>query len=108
MDILFEVKTPLDAKVRTTKEYWERIINVKHPSVQPFKNEVKKTLLDPDQIRRSTKDSNVNLYYKSVGKLSLCVVVDCTAMQESYIITVYLTDRIKEGDQIYVKRKDLL
>ena len=103
VDVLFEVITPLGIKVRTTKEYWNTIINLKHPSVKPFGKEIEKTLSEPDQIRKSIKDPKVNLYYLSIGKLNLCVVVDCTSTSEGYIITAYLTDRIKEGEQIYVK-----
>lgn len=100
---LFEVKTPQGITVRTTKDYWERIVNIKHPSVKPLREEVKQTLAAPDQIRKSKQDENVHLYYKSIGKLHLCVVVDCTNTDEGYIITAYLTDRIKEGEQTYVK-----
>ena len=30
-DIYFEAETPLKKKIRTTKEYWEFIVKVKHP-----------------------------------------------------------------------------
>lgn len=33
----------------------------------------------------------------------MCIVVDHISYKEGYIITAYLTDRIKEGEQIYVK-----
>lgn len=102
-NVYFIVKTVDGVTVRTTKEYWERIVNLKHPSVKPFEKEIKQTLATPDQIRKSTQDAKVKLYYKSIGKLHLCVVVDCTNTNEGYKITSYLTDRIKEGEQIYVK-----
>jgi len=29
-DILFEIQTPLTVTVRTTKEYWNYLVNIKH------------------------------------------------------------------------------
>jgi len=51
----------------------------------------------------STLDARVHLYYKSIGKISVCVVTDHFDKSNGYVITTYLTDRIKEGEQIYVK-----
>ena len=102
-DIYFQLKTPLGVVVRTTKEYWEIIVSAKHPSVKRFEGEVTKTLENPDQIRRSKQDPRVHLYYKSIGKLFMCIVADHINSEEGYVITAYLTDRIKEGEQIYVK-----
>ncbi len=106
--VYFQVKTPLGVTVRTTKKYWKVILTIKHPSISGFESEVKEALLDPDQIRKSKQDERVHLYYKSIGKLTVCVVADHVSNKEGYIITSYLTDRIKEGEQIYVKTKDIL
>lgn len=102
-DYYFKVKTPLGITVRTTKDYWQRIITTKHPSIAKYGSAVKEALKDPDEIRRSKQDIRVHLYYKSIGKISVCVVADHINKQEGYLITTYLTDRIKEGEQIYVK-----
>ena len=102
-DIHFQIQTPLGVTIRTTKEYWEIIISTKHPSVKQFEDEVTKTLENPDQIRKSKQDPRVHLYYKSVGKLFMCIVADHINSEEGYVITAYLTDRIKEGEKIYVK-----
>ena len=102
-DIYFEQETPFGIVIRTTKEYWERIITIKHPSVAKFTNEVKQALREPDQVRRSKRDQQVHLYYKSLGKLWVCVVTDHLNKKEGYVITAYLTDRIKEGEPVYDK-----
>ena len=102
-DVLFEIQTPLGVSVRTTKTYWETTTTTKHPSISKYKKKVQETLKDPDQIRRSIQDRRVHLYYKNIGKVSVCVVSDHIDSKEGYIITAYLTDRIKEGEQIYVK-----
>lgn len=107
-DVIFEVKTPLDVTVRTTKDYWEIITTIKHPVMIKYKKEVKEALEDPDEVRRSKQDPRVHLYYRSIGKVYVCAVADHLSSEESYIITAYLTDRIKEGERIYVKNKNVL
>ena len=102
-DEYFKVKTPLGVTVRTTKKYWKQITELKHPSISKHEKDVKNALKDPDQIRKSMQDPKVHLYYKNIGNLSICVVADHSEISEGYIITAYLTDRIKEGEQIYVK-----
>ena len=102
-DVIFEVRTPLGVSVRTTSDYWKIITTIKHPVMVKYRKEVKSALSDPDEIRRSKQDPRVHLYYKNIGKVSVCVVSDHIDSKEGYIITAYLTDRIKEGEQIYVK-----
>lgn len=102
-NVLFEIKTPQCVVIRTTKDYWEIITTIKHPSIAKYTKQAKDALKDPDQIRRSRQDKRVHLYYKNLGKLYICVVADNINKEEGYIITAYLTDRIKEGEEIYVK-----
>jgi len=59
MGIHFEAKTPLGVRVRTTKEYWEYIVNVKHRLMKDKEDVVKETLINPDEIYRSQIDQNV-------------------------------------------------
>lgn len=102
-DEYFKVKTPLGVTIRTTKDYWQQIITTKHPGIAKYEEKIKEALRDPDEIRLSTQDTKVHLYYKSMGKISVCVVTDHLDKSNGYVITTYLTDRIKEGEQIYVK-----
>ena len=106
VDILFSVKTPLGINIRTTKEYWKIITTTKHPSVEKYKKQAQEALEDPDEIRKSKQDLRVYLYYKNIGELYVCVVADHVDDSSGYIITAYLTDRLKEGERIYVKNKD--
>lgn len=101
--IHFQVKTPNGVLIRTTKGYWQKIVTTKHPSIAKYEDRVRETLEDPDEIRRSRQDERVHLYYRSIGKLYVCVVADHTSSKKGYIVTAYLTDRIKEGERIYVK-----
>jgi len=49
-EIYFEVITPLNVKVRTTKEYWDYIVTIKHRPMKDKEDIVKETLLKPDEI----------------------------------------------------------
>ena len=102
-DVLFEIETPLGVNIRTTTAYWQTITTTKHPSIAKYTAKVKEALANPDEIRKSKQDSKVHLYYKNIGKLFVCVVADHLDKKEGYIITAYLTDRVKEGERIYVK-----
>ena len=104
----FKVRTPLGVTIRTTKAYWQLIVTIKHPSIAKYESKVKEALKDPDEVRRSKKDLKAHLYYKSIGKVSVCVVTDQIDKKNGYVITAYLTDRIKEGETIYVKNQNVL
>ena len=99
---MFEIITPLNKKIRTTTEYWEFIINQKHPIMKDKKDLVIDTLKNPEFIRISLKDPLIYLYYKKYGKYFICVVVK-HLNGDGFIITTYLTDRIKEGEEIWRK-----
>lgn len=102
-DVYFEVRTPLGVKIRTTKAYWKRIVTLKHPSIAKYETQVKDALKNPVEIRRSKQDPKVHLYYGNIGDLYVCAVADHLNNINGYVITAYLTDRIKEGEKIYVK-----
>ena len=61
-------------------------------------NIVKETLQKPQQIRRSRKDSKVFLYYKKMDGKYSCVVAK-HLNGDGFIITTYITDRIKAGEE---------
>jgi len=64
--------------------------------------EVQDTLKNPDEIRRSKVDQNVYMYYKWMAAHFLCVVVK-HLNGDGYIVTAYLTDKIKEGELVWKK-----
>jgi len=107
-DEYFKIKTPLGIIIRTTKAYWQMIVTIKHPSIAKYEAKVKESLKDPDEVRRSIKDLRVHLYYKKIGKLNVCAVTDHIDKKNGYMITAYLTDRIKEGEVVYVKDQNVL
>lgn len=99
----FEVKTPFGIKIRTTKDYWKKITTIKHPIIAKYENQVKESLKKPTEIRKSKQDSSVYLYYKDIGNIYVCTVCEHIDKQKGYIITAYLTKRIREGEKINVE-----
>ncbi|MDP2754029.1 MAG: DUF4258 domain-containing protein [Nitrospirota bacterium] len=103
-ELLFSETTPLGFKVSVTKTYWEYIKTIKHPHIKGMESEVTITLKNPDFIRQSRVDKNVYLFYREIEynnkNYHMCVV---TNKNKGSIITAYITDRIKEGVQIWKK-----
>lgn len=102
-DILFEVMTPLEFRVRVTRGYWELIIGVKHPVMAGREDDVKNALENPDEIRQSKSDENVYLFYKAEREKRWICAVSRQTGKEGFLITTYPTDAIKEGVQIWHK-----
>jgi hypothetical protein len=96
-NILFEVSTPLDFRVRVTQSYWDLITTTKHPVMAGKEFQVKKTLNSPAQIRISRSDSSVYLFYRQErADRWICAVVK-KINGEGFLITTYPTETIKEG-----------
>lgn len=85
--------------VRTTEDYW-RHIQLKHPEVSGLLSLIKETIKMPDLVRRSTKDQNILLFYRKINSYWLCVLVRCLGL-DGFIVTSYLTDKIKRGEIIW-------
>ena len=102
MDIYFEVKAITGKVIRTTRSHWELIAKLKHPEIDGKENEVKECLSNPSEIRKSSDDSDIYLYYLPYMKYYICVVTR-HLNGEGFIITAYITDKIKEGENIWKK-----
>ena len=63
-NVRFEIQTPLGFIVRTTDEYWERIVSGKHRNMRGHEDDVRATLGDPDLVKQSVTDPNVLLFYR--------------------------------------------
>ncbi|MCS7135166.1 MAG: DUF4258 domain-containing protein [Nitrososphaerota archaeon] len=100
-EFYFKIKTPLKVEITTTYSYWEYLITKKHPIMKDKEDIVKSTLEFPDEIRQIKIDKNVFLYYKKFDRL-YCVVVKHLE-KEGFLITAYPTDKVKEGDLIWLK-----
>ncbi|HEY7791537.1 MAG TPA: hypothetical protein VIC33_13550 [Vicinamibacterales bacterium] len=98
-NILFEVTSSLGKRVRVTEDYWQKIVTTKHPLMAGCEDLVKGILAQPEVVRRSRKDQSVFLYYGRAEKRYCCVVVR-HLNGDGFIVTAYITDRIKIGDAI--------
>jgi hypothetical protein len=99
---LFEVMTPLGFTVRCTESYWLFVSTVKHKAMNGRLDDVKQTLSDPIEIRQSTKDIDLMIFYRSDEKRFVCVVAR-RLNGEGFLITTYPVDKIKRGKQIWSK-----
>lgn len=99
MSVYIEVLSKLEKQIRVTKRHWDYIVG-KHESVTGLEGQVKETLRNPVYIRLSKEDKAVYLYYAPYGGYFLCVV--CRHLNgDGFIITAYLTDKIKKGVTVY-------
>ena len=79
----------------------------KHDALAGLADAVADTLQHPRYIRLSKEDERVFLYYAPRGTCVLCVV--CRHLSgEGFIITAYLSDRIKKGVMVYEADSDHL
>ena len=102
MEVYFEVISCLGKNVRVTSKHWDLIVRRKHLEIEGREREVQVTLQDAQSVRVSQADSSVFLYYKRSGRYYLCVV--CRHLNgDGFIITSYLTDRLKEGHEVWRK-----
>jgi len=98
----FEILTPLNFTVRTSEEYWQKLI-VKHPDIADLEAEVRQALNSPDEIRRSSRDPNLLLFYLVLKEKRWVVAVARKLNGDGFLITAYQTDAIKEGELLWHK-----
>ncbi len=88
-------------KIRVTEERWDYIVTVKHPSMHNKISDILQMISDPIQIRRSKRDPTIYLYY---GKTDLFICAVCKHLDgEGFLITAYMTDKIKTGEVVWKK-----
>lgn len=98
--MFFDVLSKLGKRIRISHDHWKLIIEQKHLELAGKEDEVKATLKNPLEIRRSRKDTAVFLHYRKSGRYYYCVVVK-HLNGDGFIITAYLTKNIKEGARIW-------
>lgn len=75
------------------------------PRWPAWKRRSRKTLLGPERVVQSSSDPGARLYYRwyygtRVGDEFVCVVVKF-GQEEAFLLTSYLTDRIKRGSVLW-------
>ena len=96
----FEILTPLGFTVRTSASYWQRIVT-KHPDIEALEALVWETLAAPDEIRRSSQDEKVFLFYLVRQRKRWVVAVARQLNGDGFLITADQTDAVKEGESIW-------
>lgn len=100
VELAFEALTPLGFQVRCTREWWEYIVSFKHPILRDRLKDVVATLTQPLEIRRSTRDAAVLLFYRTAAPRLLCAVIRRDD-GSGFLITAYPTDALKRGDVVW-------
>lgn len=90
-------------EIRLTDEREQHILE--HPEMHGLESAIGDTLAHPETVIRSLSDSTVWLYYHyyretQVGEKWLCVVVKVDPA-DAFVITAYLTDKVKRGNVIW-------
>jgi len=93
--------------IRLTDERLGHILE--HPEMMSLETAIEETLRDPERVVRSLGDPAVHLYYRFyfrtvVGGKFLCVVVKM-GEADAFVLTAYLTDRVKKGERLWPIRK---
>lgn len=106
-DILFEVSDILGRKIRTTKTYWKKIKEIKHTELKLGVSEVKKTLKNPNEVRKSVTDATILLYAKEVEKYDILIVAVKVLNGDGFLVTAYQTKEYKKkGELVWPKQKE--
>lgn len=100
-EILFNIVSPYGCTIRTTINQWVKICN-KHSELFYELELVIASITNAELIRRSRFDPDVYLSYKKFKKYWI-VAVFRRINGSGFLITAYLTDRIKAGEQVWQK-----
>ena len=89
--------------IRLTDERLAHILE--HPEMRGLERALEETLLNAERVIQSFSDPEARLYYRFyfgtlVGDKYLCVVVKIVA-SDAFVLTAYLTDRVKRGMSIW-------
>jgi hypothetical protein len=98
--IRFEILTPLGFTVRTNDSYWQRLI-AKHPDIANFEDLVQQALHHPNEVRKSSRDENILLFYSLRKPRRWVVAVARRLNGDGFLITAYQTDAVKEGVSLW-------
>ncbi len=91
--------------VRLTDERLAHILG--HSEMAGLQGQIEETVRRPETVVRSRTDPAASLCYRfyahtDVGGKWLCVVVKY-GLDDAFVLTAYLTDKIKAGDVVWPK-----
>ncbi len=102
--LAFEIEDVLGRKIRTTKNYWKKIKEVKHTELKFGIPEVKNTLKNPIEVRQSVTDVTILLYAQKQEKYDILIVAIKVLNGEGFLVTAYQTKEYKKkGELVWPK-----
>lgn len=86
------------------KEIKKNVFN-KHPEVSQFFDRITKTLQEPELVKQSKTSKRVRLYYHFFNDIfnGKYFVVVVKLVDQHFVSTFYITDKVKEGEIIWQK-----
>jgi hypothetical protein len=100
------VKILRDYEGRSIRLTDERLAHIlEHPEMVGMEAAIEEALVEPEAVVRSFSDEDAHLYYRfyvgtRVGDKYVCVVVK-VVVDDAFVLTAYLTDKVKKGTQIW-------
>ena len=105
MSFLRRIKSALSTTVELTEERWKHI-KTEHPIMVGKLKKIEETIIEPDVIKSSNYDPEVVLFYRFYSEIEsgkYITVVVKWSQSRSFILTTYLTDKIKQGATLWEK-----
>lgn len=100
------MKVLVDFQGKNVRLTDERLAHIKeHPEMVNMDAALEETVRSPQLVIRSRADASANLNYRYyygtlVGDKWLCVVVKYGG-EDAFVLTAYLTDKPKKGEQLW-------
>ncbi len=100
------MKVLQDYQGRNVRLMDERLRHIlEHPEMAGLEGALGETLRVPEIVMQSSSDQTAELNYRyylgtKVGDKWLCVVVK-SGLEDAFVVTAYLTDRVKKGIQLW-------
>lgn len=94
-------------RVRLTEDRLAHILE--HPEMIGMRPKIAETLANPERVVESLSDAQARLYYRfyfgtKVGNKHLCVVVKVLDA-DAFVVTAYLTDKVKRGRVLWPRER---
>lgn len=93
-------------RLRLSKERERHILE--HPEMKAMMPVIEETLQAPEKVVQSLSDPEARLYYRfyretPVGEKYICVTVK-VRREGPFVLTAYLTDRMKKGGVLWPRK----
>jgi len=104
--IVFKIFSKVGKVVSLDEDRCRHVL--KHPEMKGQLDRIKETVMNPDEVRESTHDPSILLFYKlyeetPVTEKYLLAVIE-TQNREGFIVTAFFTDSVKKGGVVWKKK----